>query len=265
MTLERFFLVILGITVETGLRYGLLAGMAWLLGYVFFRRRWWHRKIVQKLPESADIRREVRYSLLTLVIFGFVGATTIALSRAGWTQMYFRLSDHSRLWFWTSVVLAILLHDTWFYWTHRLLHHPRWFRWAHRTHHLSINPSPWAAYSFDPPEAVVQALIFPLVVVVLPIHPFAFAVFMLWQLSFNVLGHTGYEFWPRWLMQSRLGRLVNTPTNHAMHHEFFRGNYGLYFNVWDRLLGTNHERYEERFGEVTSRPRDAGEPVGGPS
>jgi sterol desaturase/sphingolipid hydroxylase (fatty acid hydroxylase superfamily) len=255
MTLQRFFLVMFGITVETGLRYLLFAGTGWLLGYVFFRRRWWHRKVVQKLPESTDIRREIRYSLRTMVIFGVVGAVTLALSRAGWTQMYFQLSDHSWLWFWTSVVLAILVHDTWFYWTHRLLHHPRWFRWTHRAHHLSMNPSPWASYAFDPAEAVVQASIFPLVVSLMPIHPFAFGLFMIWQLSFNVLGHTGYEFWPRWLMKSWLGWLMNTPTNHAMHHESFRGNYGLYFNVWDRLMGTNLERYEERFGEVTSRPR----------
>ncbi len=33
-------------------------------------------------------------------------------------------------------------------------------------------------------------------------------------------------------------------------------NYGLFFNVWDRLLGTNHTGYEERFGRVTA-PRSA--------
>jgi sterol desaturase/sphingolipid hydroxylase (fatty acid hydroxylase superfamily) len=38
-----------------------------------------------------------------------------------------------------------------------------------------------------------------------------------------------------------------------MHHETLRGNYGLYFNVWDRLMGTNHANYESRFVEVTSR------------
>jgi sterol desaturase/sphingolipid hydroxylase (fatty acid hydroxylase superfamily) len=32
-----------------------------------------------------------------------------------------------------------------------------------------------------------------------------------------------------------------------------RGNYGLYFNVWDRLMGTNHKDYETCFQEVTSR------------
>jgi Delta7-sterol 5-desaturase len=40
-----------------------------------------------------------------------------------------------------------------------------------------------------------------------------------------------------------------------MHHEKFRGNYGLYFNFWDRLMRTNHEDYESRFREVTSRAR----------
>ena len=58
----------------------------------------------------------------------------------------------------------------------------------------------------------------------------------------------------RGLMNSWLRRILNTPTNHIMHHEKLRGNYGLYFNIWDRLMGTNHEDYEKRFHEVTSRP-----------
>jgi Delta7-sterol 5-desaturase len=88
-----------------------------------------------------------------------------------------------------------------------------------------------------------------------PIHPLAFGTIMLWQIVFNVIGHTGYKFHPRWLMDTWLGRVLNTPTNHAMHHEKMVGNYGLYFNVWDRLMGTNHERYEERFRAVTARDR----------
>jgi lathosterol oxidase len=49
-----------------------------------------------------------------------------------------------------------------------------------------------------------------------------------------------------------------------MHHESMRGNYGLYFNIWDRLMGTNHKDYEQRFREVTSRrkvQRETGERV----
>jgi sterol desaturase/sphingolipid hydroxylase (fatty acid hydroxylase superfamily) len=79
---------------------------------------------------------------------------------------------------------------------------------------------------------------------------------MVWQITFNVAGHTGYEYHPRWLLDSWVGKFVNTPTNHIMHHEHFRGNYGLYFNYWDRLMGTNHARYEARFREVTSRVKE---------
>ena len=50
------------VTVSTALRYLLFAGVAWLLGYVWFRRRWLHRKIIQRLPGSAQVRREMRDS-----------------------------------------------------------------------------------------------------------------------------------------------------------------------------------------------------------
>lgn len=243
----------IGITIETGLRYGFFAGLAWLLGYVLFKRRWLRRKIIPRQPASAEVWREIRYSALTLVVFGLVGGATVQAARHGWTQMYWRLREHGWPWFFTSIVGAIFLHDAYFYWTHRLMHRPRFFPWFHRAHHLSTNPSPWAAYAFSPLEAVVQASIFPLAISVMPMHLLAFFIFMTWQIVFNVAGHAGFEIHPRWLMDSWYGRFINTPTNHVMHHEKMRGNYGLYFNLWDRLMGTNHRDYEARFREVTSR------------
>lgn len=243
-------------SVALGLRYGLLAGIAWLLAYVLFYRRWRHRKVVQKLPAASEIRREMLYSALSVVIFAAVGALTILAARQGWTQMYRRMDAYPIVWFWGSILCAILIHDTWFYWTHRMMHHRKLFRVFHRVHHLSHNPSPWAAYAFNPAEAVVQAAIFPLVLIVMPMHPGAFAIFMVWQITFNIVGHTGFEIYPRWMMDSWLGKIMNTPTNHAMHHEKLRGNYGLYFNIWDRVMKTNHAEYEKRFREVTTRPKD---------
>ncbi len=234
-------------------RYAIFAGVAWLLGYVIFKHSWFHRKIIPKFPTSSEIWREIRYSALSAFIFGAVGAATYQAIRLGWTKMYGHIGQYGWAWFWISIACAIVLHDTYFYWTHRLMHHRLLFRAFHRTHHLSHNPSPWAAYAFSPLEAVVEAGIFPLSVFLMPMHPFAFAIFMVWQITFNIAGHTGYEIHPRWLMDSWIGRIVNTPTNHVMHHETLRGNYGLYFNVWDRLMGTNHSDYETRFREVTSR------------
>ena len=245
--------MVLGLALSDGFRYFLFAGLAWLSGYVWFRRRWARRKIIPEYPAAADLRRELAYSVLTVLVYGVIGTATIWATWRGWTRLYWEPNRYGWTWFWLSIPVTILLHDTWFYWTHRLLHHPRVFRWCHRVHHQSRNPSPWAAYAFDPIEAAVQATIFPLAVSLYPVHPLAFLAFMVWQIIFNVLGHTGYEYHPSWLLDSWLGKILNTPTNHTLHHEYIRGNYGLYFNVWDRLMGTNHAKYESRFREVTRR------------
>ena len=97
----------------------------------------------------------------------------------------------------------------------------------------------------------MQAGIGPLLVFTLPVHPIAFSLFMMWQISFNVLGHCGYEIFPSWFLNSRIGALLNSPTHHALHHEKYSANFGLYFNVWDRLMGTNHPEYAARFEQAT--------------
>jgi sterol desaturase/sphingolipid hydroxylase (fatty acid hydroxylase superfamily) len=244
------------LSVLNGGRYLLFCGVAWLAAYVFFRRRWLHRKIVPLFPPGSDVRREIKDSAISVLIFSATGALTLEAAHRGWTRMYWQPEERGVAWFWVSIFCTILLHDTWFYWTHRLMHHPRLFRLTHWTHHRSHNPTPWAAFAFSPLEAVVQASIFPLAVVIVPMHPYAFGLFMVWQMGFNVIGHAGFEFFPRWMMKSWLGWVMNTPTNHVMHHEKMRGNYGLYFNVWDRLMKTNHAEYEARFDQVMSRPRD---------
>ena len=181
---------------------------------------------------------------------------TILAFRRGWTRLYLDIHDFGWWWFAASIVLTIFLHDAYFYWTHRLMHRRSLFPIMHRAHHRSTNPTPWAAYAFDPLEALVQAGILPLAAFLYPIHPLAFLVFMGVQLGFNVMGHAGIEIFPHWFLDSRLGKFLNTPTNHAMHHQYFRGNYGLYFNFWDRLMGTNHKDYEARFREVTLKSAD---------
>jgi lathosterol oxidase len=58
---------------------------------------------------------------------------------------------------------------------------------------------------------------------------------------------------PRGFLKSRAGRVLNTTTHHHLHHERHRANFGLYFNWWDRMMGTNHAEYEARFDNVHSR------------
>jgi len=48
---------------------------------------------------------------------------------------------------------------------------------------------------------------------------------------------------------------MNTSTHHNMHHQRSNCNYGLYFNFWDRVMGTNDSRYELEFERIKERQR----------
>ena len=249
---DKYFLVLQNIAT----RYYLLGGLVFLLFYVVLKNKIVHKKIQLLFPKKSDYLREIGYSTLTMLMFAFIPIFFIYNPAVKiYTTLYPNMSDYGWVYYFAAFPIMFVIHDTYFYWTHRMMHHPRLFSVFHRVHHLSNNPSPWASYAFAPAEAVVEAGIFPLAVLVMPIHPLAFTLFMLWQIFFNVIGNNGYEYHPRWLMDTWLGKFLNTPTNHVMHHEKMRGNYGLYFNVWDRLMGTNHPDYESRFRTVTSRPK----------
>ena len=92
----------------------------------------------------------------------------------GWTRMYFRFEEYGWGYFALSVLLIIVIHDAYFYWTHRFMHWRRVYRIFHHTHHLSTSPTPWAAYAFSPWEAFVQAGIAPVVLFTIPVHQAAF-------------------------------------------------------------------------------------------
>lgn len=227
--------------------YVVMAAGTWLFFYVLFRRLLAHRRISARRPTASQMGREVVYSLISIGVFGLTGGLMLFAALSGWTRFYRRIDEYGWPWYFASIVVMIVLHDAYFYWTHRLMHHRRLYRLFHHIHHRSLSPTPWAAYSFSPLEAAVQAGIGPLIALTVPVHGTAFLAFMVWQISFNVLGHCGFEIFPNWFLDTRLGKVMNTPTHHALHHEKFKANYGLYFNVWDRLMGTNHRDYEKRF------------------
>jgi sterol desaturase/sphingolipid hydroxylase (fatty acid hydroxylase superfamily) len=75
------------------------------------------------------------------------------------------------------------------------------------------------------------------------------------MIVYNVYGHLGYELYPKGFHKTRIGRWINTSVNHNQHHQYFTGNYGLYFLFWDRILGTIRSDYDGRFEEATQRSK----------
>lgn len=234
-------------------RYLILVGIAYLVTWVLLAKKLQHRLIQGKKPELKKILFEVRYSLLSFFLFGLSGVIVIAAQRSGHTLIYGDLDEYGMGYFLFSLLAMIVIHDAYFYWAHRLMHHPLIYKRVHLVHHKSTNPSPWASFSFHPTEAVLEAAIMPLLVFTLPLHSMAIFIFLLYMTLLNLLGHLGYELFPAGFSRHPVLGLHNTATHHNMHHKYVECNYSLYFNYWDRIMGTMHPLYNETFDEVKGR------------
>ncbi len=189
---------------------------------------------------NAQIGREIKWSLASAAIYGIpAGVVAWSWDNLGWTLIYTAVADYPIWYLPASVMLFLFAHDTWFYWTHRLMHQPFLFKLAHAVHHDSKPPTAWAAMSFHPWEALTGALVIPILVFLIPIHIGALAVVLSIMTIMGITNHMGWELFPRWIVHGRLGQWLITATHHQQHHDKYRGNYGLYFRFWDKVCGTD--------------------------
>ncbi len=200
--------------------------------------RWRHPGLYAGL--DPQIMREIGWSLASAAIYGVpAGIVAWGWQQRGWTQIYTDLSAWP-LWYWpVSVFLFLFAHDSWFYWTHRLMHQPRWFKLAHAVHHASRPPTAWAAMAFHPVEALTGAVVIPALVFLIPIHLSALATVLAVMTVMGVTNHMGWEIWPSFLWSGPIGEGLITASHHQRHHAEYRCNYGLYFRFWDRVCGTD--------------------------
>ncbi len=235
-------------------RYFIIAGITFLVFYVLLRKWIRHKKIQPRFPKTKDYFREIIYSIITMLFFAFVPLFLIKNPTIGpHTTYYTRIEEYGWFYFFAAFLLMLIIHDTYFYWTHRLMHHPKIFKTFHLVHHQSTNPSPWAAYAFHPLEAIVESGVFIVFLFTIPIHTLHLPIFFLLSIIYNVYGHIGYEIYPKGFAKHWLGKWINTSVNHNQHHQYFKGNYGFYFLFWDRLMGTIRKDYEETFEKVKEK------------
>lgn len=224
-------------------RYFLIAGGAY---YYFWKRPnpVTQKNRIQTIDFTAsDIRREMKYSLQTSIIFGLV----LGYSFEGISFLNLRSLAYptSALYDFFSLCLLIALHDTYFYWIHRAVHLPELYQRVHRVHHLSRNPSPWASFSFQLSEAILESIWVIPAHGLFPIQAYVWAIFGTIIVAINVVGHLGVEAYPQSWQTHPILKWLNFSTYHNEHHQFFVGNYGLYFSFWDRVMGTLRQSSQE--------------------
>ncbi|TMH20546.1 MAG: hypothetical protein E6H70_01110, partial [Betaproteobacteria bacterium] len=95
----RPFLVAAGIY---GIRYALLAGTAFLVWYA----RPAEGKLQRAMPRRAQIRREIAYSAVAVLIFGLVIAAISGYGIAPYTLVYLDVARYGWGYFWLSILIG---------------------------------------------------------------------------------------------------------------------------------------------------------------
>jgi Delta7-sterol 5-desaturase len=229
-TLILLFIVILG--------YLLPCGHSYYLYFVRMDEGKAKRRIQERRPTNESIRREIKMSIQSMLIFAVMGTGLFQMYKAGMTSIYWDTFAYPWYYIPISFILCFVIQDTVFYWTHRFMHWRPVFKYIHSGHHKSVSPSPWAIFAFQPMEAVIQFTTLSLIIIFVPLKPIVLMLYMSYDSMINIAGHTGHEMMPSWMARHWFFKGFNNVTNHDNHHTNMRYNFGAFFNVWDRLMGT---------------------------
>jgi lathosterol oxidase len=247
-----YFLLLTGIIfLVTFLRYVFVSGVYHYFFHIWFRSSFLKRLINPLALDQKQARMEIWRSFLTSLIFAFSGTAFVILWQNGYTKLYTEWSAFPWWYHPLSIILVLLIQETYYYWLHRWMHRPKIYRLVHKWHHDSIKTSALTAFSFHPIESVLQAIVLPLLILILPVHLYLlFALLILMTFS-STINHAGVEVFPRGFANHWLGRWLVGATHHDLHHKEFRYNFGLYFTFWDKWMETESPKFEKQFQEYT--------------
>jgi len=251
-----FLLTVIFFVIITA-RYFLVAGCFYFAFYIWFSSKWEPRKINKKKYKKSQFKKEIGYSLINSFIFAIAGAVSVILWQKGDTKVYTAIDLYGWWYLPVSLIIYMLLQETYYYWIHRWMHLPAVFKKVHSVHHDSHIASPFTAFSFHPLEGLLQAVFLPLLLLMIPIHYFVL-IFLLVIMTFSsVINHldieiyprNSFNFWSKWVIGA---------THHSLHHTYYKYNFGLYFTFWDRMKKTESPSFKKLFlGEVELKNKTA--------
>ncbi len=240
------FLVVAG-------RYLLIAGLFHLWFYIIKKDKWAARSLSKKAADKKQFYTEVKWSVFTSLIFAVAGSITALLWQKGDTSLYVDIHDYPLWYLPVSLLISMLIHETYYYWLHRWMHRPAVFRLLHKVHHDSNTTSAWTAFSFHPLEGLLQAVILPLTIIILPMNVYVL-LFQLTVMTFSsVINHLEIETYPANFQKHFIGKWIIGATHHSLHHKQFKYNFGLYFTFWDKWKNTESPKFESLFHEKTAK------------
>jgi Delta7-sterol 5-desaturase len=235
-------------------RYFLIAGIFHVWFYMFKKDRWQQRRLGKKDLDKKQFYTEVKWSIITSMLFALAGAFTTILWQKGYTKLYLDVHEYPLWYLPVSLLISMFIHETYYYWLHRWMHQPKVFKLLHKVHHDSNTTSPWTAFSFHPLEGLLQAVVLPLTIMFIPMHVYVLLTQLTLMTFSSVINHVEIEVYPANFHKHILGKWMIGATHHSLHHKQFKYNFGLYFTFWDKWKRTQSPKFNELFEEKTGKP-----------
>jgi len=185
----------------------------------------------QENYDIAQIKKEIKYSLVSILVFALQAIFIQIGYTQGWIQINWELNLLTLI---PQIAVLFFWNELHFYLCHRLLHVGWWFRKVHKVHHTSFHPSPFSVYSFHWIEAFLLGTVIFLPLLLYPFQYLALLSLPVMSIFLNTLGHWDYDLFPSLEPSS----LLKFSYRHAMHHRKVHGNFGFLLPVFDRIFKT---------------------------
>lgn len=141
-------------------------------------------------------------------------------------------------WSWWAVLVAFILDDLRFYWSHRISHRSRWFWAVHVVHHSSEHYNFSTALRQPWTGQISGMVLIWMPLALLGFHPlmlfFVSSINLVYQFFLHTEAVTRFHPW--------IEAVFNTPSHHRVHHgrnpRYLDANYAGVLIIWDRMFGT---------------------------
>lgn len=233
-------------------RYVFVSFMFYLGFHIIRKNDYQTRKVGKQLRQVNQSRKEIYRSFLSSAVFAFGGVLILMAWKMGYTQIYASWDEYGYWWLPVSLLLVMFIHETYYYWLHRWMHKPKIYRMIHQTHHDSIVTSPWTSFAFSPIESLLQMILIPLLLFIIPVQQFVVMALLIIMTISATINHLDIEIYPKNFNRHFIGKWIIGATHHSLHHSEFLTNYGLYFTFWDHMMNTESEQFDPTFDELTS-------------
>lgn len=198
--------------------------------------KWLIKRDVGKTIDDRPLRKqqywqEIRYSILSIFIFSFIGIIVKYCLYQGWITIQW---EFNWLWLPLEIMALFFWNEIHFYLCHRLLH-TRWlYKHVHYIHHLSTRATPFSTYSFHWFEALSLGSVMITALLFYDFSYLSLAVLPIMSILLNVFGHINYDVFPH----KTIYHLLSFSRRHSLHHRVPTGNFGFLLTLFDRLFKT---------------------------